>query len=64
MDDAVQFCCEGSSNSLELHFCKSNTFSMPFLLPSQFTRFYAGHGEVGEGQLMVRESCVNGMRNV
>lgn len=43
---------------------KSNTFSMPFLLPSQFTSFDIEKGKVEEGQLMVMESCANGMRNV
>lgn len=37
---------------------------MSFLLPSQFTNFHVGQGKVEEGQLMVKESCVNGVRNV
>lgn len=36
----------------------------PFVLPSQFTGFHLGQGKVEEGQWMVMESCVNGMRNV
>lgn len=37
---------------------------MPFLLPSQFTSFHGGQGMVEKGQLVVIESCFNGMRNV
>lgn len=64
MNDAVQFCCGGSSNSWNPIFVKVIPFSVPFLLPSQFTSFRDGPGKVEEGQLMVMGSCVNGMRNV
>lgn len=42
----------------------NNTVPVPFLLPSQFTSFHVGPGKAEKGQLMVMESCFNGMRNV
>lgn len=46
-------------------FIKVTLFQCHFeILPSQFTSFHTEEGKVEEGQLMVIESCVDGMRNV
>lgn len=63
------FALEDQVTSWNLIFVKNNnnnnnTVPMPFLLPSQFTSFHVGQGKVEKGQLMVMESCFNGMRNV
>lgn len=58
------FAVEDHVTAWKLIFIKVILFSVLFLLPSQFISFHLGQGKVEEGQLMVKESCINGMRNV